>query len=182
VSASLFIIYKIFQLPFDFFIDRILDRYFRGNIVITPETSEGIRFKIWKAILDHTLINPFTGSTYLGTWILEGLQAGSAHNQYMDLLFRVGIIGFFLYIYLIFKTALFLYNGDKGLFWGTLGILIYGLFHETFKEPNGAFILSFLVGMYSTHIRCYAPSASTSKKIEPKNQDNSKIVTENLAA
>ena len=29
-----------------------------------------------------------------------------------------------------------------------VGILIYGFFHETFKESQGSFILTFLIGAY----------------------------------
>jgi hypothetical protein len=34
-----------------------------------------------------------------------------------------------------------------GLFWGYIGVIIYGFFHETFKESHGGFILAFLIGM-----------------------------------
>jgi O-antigen ligase len=94
-----------------------------------------------------------TGSVYLGTWASKSVNAGSAHSQYMDILFRTGFLGFFLYMYLICKTFLFLRKEDKGLFLGIFGVLVYGLFHETFKESHGAFVLAFVVGMYVTHIR-----------------------------
>ena len=75
-------------------------------------------------------------------------QQGSAHNQMLDLLFRTGIIGFILYLYLLYSALRFLYlNNEKALFFGVVGILFIGLFHETFKLSHGAFIFAFLIGM-----------------------------------
>ena len=34
---------------------------------------------------------------------------------------------------------------------GGFGVLIYGLFHETFKLSQGAFVLAFLLGMMNQH-------------------------------
>jgi O-antigen ligase len=65
------------------------------------ETSEGTRFFIWKSILEYVAFNPLTGSGYLGVWILGLFEelSGSAHNQYFDVLFRVGVLGFVIYIF-----------------------------------------------------------------------------------
>ena len=45
----------------------------------------------------------------------------------------------------------FLYVKDLGLFVGFIGMLSYGLFHETFKLSQGAFIFAFLFAMYDQH-------------------------------
>ena len=74
-------------------------------------------------------------------------QSGSAHNQYTDILFRTGMLGMAAYLYLLFKLFFFLFKTDPGLFWGFVGMLIYGVFHETFKESHGGFIFAFLLGM-----------------------------------
>lgn len=152
---SLFIIYKLFPLPVKFFLDRIINRYFFKTtaVFLAAETSEGSRLRIWSDIFNYVCQFPLTGSVYLGTWASKSVNAGSAHSQYMDILFRTGFLGFFLYMYLICKTFLFLRKEDKGLFLGIFGVLVYGLFHETFKESYGAFVLAFVVGMYVTHIR-----------------------------
>jgi len=101
-------------------------------------------------ILNYVFSHPFTGSGFLGCWIMfENLQC-SAHNQYADVLFRVGFIGFLIYIYILFKILKFLKIYHKDLFFGLTGVIIYGFFHETFKLSQGAFILTFLIGMMMT--------------------------------
>ncbi|MDA9148585.1 O-antigen ligase family protein [Alphaproteobacteria bacterium] len=112
-----------------------------------PEGSEGYRLYMFQKIISYVSINPFTGSGYLGVWILFSELAGSAHNQYLDVLFRTGILGFIIYMCLITKVVTYLYNVDKGLFFGFLAVLVYGLFHETFKLSQGGFLLSFLLAV-----------------------------------
>ena len=93
------------------------------------------------------LYNPVTGGGYLGVWVLFDELSGSAHNQYLDILFRTGIIGFIIYIYLLYLIIITLKKFDKSLYWGVLGVVIYGFFHETFKLSQGAFVFSFLLGV-----------------------------------
>ena len=121
--------------------------------LVDPEASEGYRLHMLRLILEYVIYNPFTGSGYLGVWIMFDNNSGSAHNQFTDVLFRTGIIGFFAYCFLLFKLISYLFIRDLGLFWGIVGVLIYGLFHETFKESQGAFVLAFLLGMLSSSIR-----------------------------
>ena len=56
--------------------------------IANPASSEGIRFYLAKEIGKFVLFNPFTGSGFLGSWILFNDLAGSAHNQYLDVLLR----------------------------------------------------------------------------------------------
>ena len=111
-------------------------------------TSVGYRYYMSKIVLDYAINNPFTGSGYIGVWNLFENREGSAHSQYLDVLFRVGFLGFFVYMFILFKILGFLYKQDTGVLIGFAGILIYGLFHETFKLSQGAFILAFLLAMY----------------------------------
>ena len=101
-----------------------------------------------KIVLDYAIKNPFTGSSYVGVWSLFENREGSTHSQYLDVLFRVGFIGFFVYMFILFKILGFLYKQDTGMFLGFIGILVYGLFHETFKLSQGGFMLAFLLAMY----------------------------------
>ena len=48
---------------------------------------------------------------------------------------------------------MYLYKNDMGLFLGYVGILVFGLFHETFKLSQGAFLFAFLVGMWAQSLR-----------------------------
>ena len=98
-------------------------------------------------------LNPFTGSGYLGVWTVSVTGSGSTHGQLSDVLLRVGFFGFALYLYFGICLLWFLWRYYKTFFWGLLSVVIYGFFHETFKEPHGAFILAFLFGVYSQHLR-----------------------------
>ena len=77
----------------------------------------------------------------------------SAHNQYADVLFRTGFIGFYIYLYILYKIYIYLKDNHRDLFYGFVSILLYGLFHETFKMSQGAFILAFMIGMMMTSKR-----------------------------
>lgn len=131
---------------FSFFLD---SETVQGNLQ-DENSSEGTRIAIQKIIFNFVFSNPFTGTGYLGVWNISNGFTGSAHNQHTDTLLRTGIVGFSIYIYIVYKLLFFLYKNEKGLFWGVIGMLIYGLFHETFKESQGGFVLSFLIGLISS--------------------------------
>lgn len=113
-------------------------------------TSEGFRVYLLGKILNFVSFNPFTGSGFLGCWIMFDDLKCSAHNQYGDVLFRTGFIGLFIYLYLLYKVFIHLKNNHRDLFYGYISILVYGFFHETFKMSQGAFILAFVLGMMVT--------------------------------
>lgn len=151
-----------FPVIFDFFDVRLFEfladrETVQGNLA-DADTSEGTRIFIWTHILEYVVNNPLTGSGYLGVWILRLFDemSGSAHNQYFDVLFRVGILGFLIHLFLLYKTGRYLAQRHADLFWGFLGVVIYGVFHETFKESHGGFVLAFLFGMMSQP-RTHAP-------------------------
>ncbi|MBC7405565.1 MAG: O-antigen ligase family protein [Cytophaga sp.] len=157
--AVIILLAYLFPFVFEFFNERIFERWFFGGggaDILNPETSEGIRLEILRHILTYVLENPLTGSGYLGPWILTVIDAGSAHNQYTDILFRTGFIGFAGYLYLEYRLLRFLWSQYRDLFWGFIGILIYGFFHETFKESQGAFLLAFLIGMNESYLRSFS--------------------------
>ncbi|WP_276359548.1 O-antigen ligase family protein [Daejeonella sp. H1SJ63] len=141
----------IFPQIFEFFDERLFSFFAEGGVekmdLENSEGSEGYRIYMLKMILEFVSRNPLTGAGYLGVWIMFEDQSGSAHNQYTDILFRTGILGMATYIYILVKLSVFLYKKDLGLFWGFVGMLIYGMFHETFKESHGGFIFAFLIGM-----------------------------------
>jgi O-antigen ligase len=152
-AISLTLLDAFFPVIIDFFEVRLVafladSDSLQGNLA-DADTSEGTRIFIWRHILDYVIDNPLTGSGFLGVWILRLFDdmSGSAHNQYLDVLFRVGFVGFFLYFILLYRTARLLAYRHRGLFWGFVGVLVYGLFHETFKESHGAFVLAFLFGL-----------------------------------
>jgi O-antigen ligase len=149
IAITLFVLFPVAS---DFFGERLIaplieDKFL--TLAVQGTTSEGIRLFIWREIWSFVVDHPLGGSGFLGVWIL-GLfdeSNGSAHSQYADVLFRTGFLGFFAYLFVLFRIAVFLAKKEKGLFWGFVSILVYGLFHETFKEPHGGFILAFLLGV-----------------------------------
>ena len=110
-------------------------------------TSEGFRVYMFLEIFNYVLINPFTGSGFLGCWIMYTSGLCSAHSQYGDDLFRTGFIGFLIYLFILFQVYKYLKEYHRDLFFGFIGALVFGLFNETFKLSHGAFILTFLIGL-----------------------------------
>ena len=149
IAAIIAGLYSLFPLTFEFYGDRLLDLFLSDKVsshLVDPVTSEGRRIHILKTIFQYVMANPITGSGFLGIWILPEAGAGSSHNQYLDVMLRTGLPG--LTIYLIMIVALLrTLKHDKGLTWGLVSMLVYGMFHETFKESQGTFILAFLIGM-----------------------------------
>jgi hypothetical protein len=167
VVAGLIITYvsvRLIPMTFWFYFERILD------LNITPleqgfapyqtypnydtyvynvfESSEGFRLFMIGKIFDYLSTSPFFGAGYLGVWIMFTDLEGSAHNQLLDTLFRTGAVGFILYIYTLYRMLKVLFETcETGLFFGVIGILFVGLFHETFKLSQGAFIFAFLLSM-----------------------------------
>ena len=91
-------LYLIFYLSF--YSSDIVNYFVKVNL--NTGTSIGYRFYMWEKIITSVIKNPFLGSGYLGVSIMEG-GSGSAHSQYFDVLFRVGIIGFTIYFITIYK-------------------------------------------------------------------------------
>lgn len=155
--ASFFALYLLFQVAFNFYGERLFslsqasgaDTY----VFDDQESSEGYRVFLFQKIMEFITHNPITGSGYLGVWILFDDLSGSAHNQYLDVLFRTGLFGFLAHIYLLYRLLMSFYFREPGLFWGLISMLVYGLFHETFKLSYGMFMLSFMLGMMMQYRR-----------------------------
>lgn len=164
LSISILIVIISFWFIPDFF-QYFSERFFKLNIVAVRdgyftysgfppyntyvynvfESSEGYRIFMITEVFKYLINNPLFGSGYLGVWVMFEDLAGSAHNQLLDVLFRTGIVGLSIYIYLLFKTFIYYKNNDLSIFISLIGILAIGLFHETFKLSQGSFILSFLI-------------------------------------
>ncbi len=151
------VLFWVFPLAFDFFNVRLFGFFANSQQVINAlddsSTSEGTRVMIASHVLEFVVRNPLTGAGFLGVWVLSDLPAGSAHSQYFDVLFRTGFMGLILYAYILAQVMRYLWREQEALFWGAVSVLVYGLFHETFKESQGAFLLAFFVGMMAQHRR-----------------------------
>ena len=132
-------------------------------------SSEGQRIVIWKHIILNTISNPIFGNNFLGYWTIPDSITGSSHNQLFDVMLRTGIVGFSFYLILLFKLSKFLYQKHFDLFIGFIGVLTYGMFHETFKESNGAFLFAFIIGIFANRLHKNEPNFSYSYKQINKN-------------
>lgn len=115
-----------------------------------PNSSEGYRLLIWKKTFDYLLENNllFHGSGYIGTFIVDNKMKFSAHSQYVDTLFRTGVIGLIITFFIYIKLLLKFYKTNCYMFSSLIGVLVYGLLHETFKQSQGGFILMFYIISY----------------------------------
>jgi O-antigen ligase len=151
------ILFWLFPVAFQFFDVRLLSFLTNEGDVVealnSRTSSEGARVYIAMNVIEFVVRNPVTGSGYLGVWSIPNLPAGSAHGQYMDVLFRTGPIGFVCYLGIFLAMLRYLRRSQEALFWGVLSAGVYGFFHETFKESQGAFIYAFLVGMMAQSLR-----------------------------
>jgi O-antigen ligase len=167
VCMLVLLVYHSFPVTFAFYGDRLFGFLASGTVtqhLQDPETSEGTRLHIISTSLKYVLDNPLTGSGYLGVWILPEALSGSAHNQYLDVLFRTGAPGFCAFMYLLFSVLKYLYEDEKALFWGFVAFLVYGLFHETSKESQGGFILAFLLGISAQGMRSRMLKSTRSRR------------------
>jgi O-antigen ligase len=114
--------------------------------LLKRNSSEGYRIYLFALVIDYVLSNPLFGSGYKGLASLYGQFNGiaSVHNQYLDVLLRVGIVGAIFWFFLLFRIFQFCKN-DRSLFYGFIGIIIFGLFHETFRLSYGSFIFGMLL-------------------------------------
>lgn len=151
------ILYWLFPVAFRFFDTRLFQFFSSETNVATAlvnrESSEGTRVFIAMSVIEFVVRNPITGSGYLGVWSQPDLAVGSAHGQYMDVLFRTGPLGLIIYLGIFWAVLRYLRRHHEALFWGVLSAGIYGLFHETFKESQGGFVYTFLVGMMAQSLR-----------------------------
>lgn len=153
-----FLFLDIFMQLWDFYDARFFSMIATGELqseLIQGDmgNSAGFRFHVFEQILNYISVNPLTGSNFSGLYLLFDEYQGSAstHNQYTDILLRTGIMGFGVFAFLLFQMLRF-YIYDKGVFFGLISIIVYGLFHETFKLGYGGFIFGFLLS-YSWWMR-----------------------------
>jgi O-antigen ligase len=112
------------------------------------EDSTGYRIQILLELYNLPLKNILFGSGYLGVNSISEGFFGSTHNQYADIFLRTGFIGLFFYLLILYRILIFLKNYDLSLYYGFFSILIYSFFLETFRLSQGAFLLSFILGIY----------------------------------
>lgn len=133
------------------------------------DPSGSYRVILWRKIVGRLNENPIRwliGFGELSPTIVTGGDrngsetASSAHNQYLDLIVRNGIIGLSILIIILFKTIIKGFKGrpkinsiDDNIYvsnsFALIGIMSYSFFHETFRYPLFAFYFWTYVGMVS---------------------------------
>jgi hypothetical protein len=111
------------------------------------ETSGSTRLHVWEKLGDFMLENKkVLGSGFAGPYLFFP-EIGTAHNQYMDVLFRTGPIGLGIYLalWLTLLARSFKYSPELGV--ALLAWFLFGLLHETTKYSYGAFIFFTLLSL-----------------------------------
>jgi hypothetical protein len=164
VIAALILSISYYLIPdyFQFFSERLLNRsitpiqdgYFSFQkfrpydtyVYNQLESSEGYRLFMIMQVITYLSANPLFGSGFLGVWIMFDDLAGASHNQLLDVLFRTGLVGFTGFIFILYKLLNYNFGSRNiAVFVSMIGILAVGMFHETFKLSQGAFIFAFLI-------------------------------------
>ena len=145
ISASIANIFNIINTFIGLKIFEDLFNTFGIQYILQEGNTGGIRITIIKRSLEYLFSRPLLGSLYRSPsniFETSDININSYHLQYLDILMRPGIfVGtavLILIIYLLFIS--YKSNKDLNLFFPFLSIFIYGFFHETFRESQGAFI------------------------------------------
>ena len=127
-----------------------------AGITLKVDLSTVIRLEKWKGL--------FLGNSPLLICLGMGLssQGEAMDGYYVRLLGETGIAGLFLFALLMFyilrdsRRLGFYYECSsyeeilgKGLFWGTIALLIQGIFIDTFVSSKIMYIFWFMVGLMS---------------------------------
>jgi hypothetical protein len=114
------------------------------------EASGKIRMKIWYILLSR-MINDWMwlGSGFAGPYLFD-TAIGSAHSQYIDILFRTGPLGLIIYLclWVVLVWRSFKYSVELGV--AMLAWFLFGFFHETTKYSYGGFLF-FSLYSYAWH-------------------------------
>lgn len=161
-------------------IDPFLDSTFKYHILDAGKasSSEGYRYYIIIRVLEYLAAHPLFGSCYKGLYLLyDEFEGGiSTHNQYADVFLRTGLFGGALWLFLLYRVFRFC-SHDRGLQVGLVAIIIYGLFHETFKESHGSFVFGMLLSF--SYMRASIERQSHNQKTNYKKQITNKFQTPN---
>lgn len=104
------------------------------------EASGKIRLGIWSILLNRMIDDRmWFGSGFAGPYLFDAAM-GSAHSQYVDILFRTGPLGLILYLglWVVVVWRCFRYSVELGV--AMLAWFIFGFFNETTKYSYGAFL------------------------------------------
>lgn len=150
-------------------ISRFEDYLFSKDVVET-DYSANVRVEVWKGLLETLLQHPTAfifgfgqlGPSYFEINIVDPLgnviPSTSAHSQYLDSIFRTGIVGLYLELLIFYQIVWKAARNPRisialRSFSAALGAaLVYGVFHETLRWPVFGILFWFLSGCISRKI------------------------------
>lgn len=158
-SALLLLALCLFQ-PFDSLMTFYGERLFSGYLgdpdalasdLSNESSSGGTRLSIFKYVFQLLLSNPFLGNSFNG--ISRVTSFGSLHNQYVDILVRAGLILGTMVIITLLVIFLRSMRAPAGSYQRItllpfVATIVYGFFHETFRESQGAVLYLIFVQSY----------------------------------
>jgi hypothetical protein len=117
-------------------------------------SSSGERLFRWIEVTKLALNYPLFGTGFKG--IYQFSTMGSTHSQYTDILLRVGIIGFFINMYLLYNVYKCYHINYSFITPIIISIVIFSIFNESIKLPFMGFLIFILnnksVRMNSKHL------------------------------
>ncbi len=104
--------------------------------------SDNLRYEHWRFALNqlwntNSLLH---GSGFIGIYVWNNNTFGSLDSQFINDLFRMGLIGTCFVLYCFAKIIRFFYRYDTRIFSCMLALLTYGFFHTTYQSPYIGFI------------------------------------------
>lgn len=172
-SAAIVAVAAVTVMPLTEFGDMLIERFsmlINAKETAATEHSANLRISIWMAILEKISASPLylllgtgqLGPSYLNfsVYSVGGDLFGStsAHSQYLDTYVRSGLLGLVLEVILILvvirRSVYLKKSGIYPVFFGgsaaaLVGILFYGVFHETLRWQMFGALFWFYAGMVS---------------------------------
>ena len=110
-------------------------------------SSENTRIDRWILAINHGLDHPFIGSRFLGVWAADS-KIGSLHSGYFDVLYKVGLVGFIVYIaILIFCLTKLNRLRNRICEYTLISIMVYMVFYEVNLWPIGLCLIGILLAI-----------------------------------
>lgn len=133
------------------------------------DESGSFRIEMWKFLIGKLFDDPVRlligygqlGPTHVARDFVssDGISGNNAHNQYLDIVVREGLVGLFFFLWLCYKSLAMGFSvkgvpDDVKLFIlansiGLTGVMFYGFFHETVRYPLFGFYFWLYLGILS---------------------------------
>ncbi len=126
---------------------------FGGGAHVMAAGSDSERMYFWSNIIKVWRDYPVLGTGFANIYLFNP-KIGSAHNQYLDILLRTGLIGLVIYLSLWMKLFCTYWKRRPDIFSGLVMIFIFGFFHETTKLSYTGLLFFLLLNKAYEMDRC----------------------------